>query len=86
MASLEIPDLDAAVTTAADNPGIVKLQARNTIIVCGEAMDGAEPLERPHPNGAVAAARDERAAAHLQLPYKGCMSLEDGLALAKTNS
>ncbi len=81
MTSLQIPDLDAAVATAADNPGIVELQARDAVIVGGKAVDGAEPLERPHPHGAVAAARDKRAAAHLQLPNERCMALEDGLAL-----
>jgi hypothetical protein len=46
-------------------------------------VDGAEPLERPHPHRPITAAGDKGAATHLQLPYKRCMPLENGLALAE---
>lgn len=42
MSGLEIPHLDPAVTTTAYNAGIVELQARNTVIVCGQSMNGDE--------------------------------------------
>lgn len=39
VSGLEIPDLDTAVTTTAHDAGIVKLQARNTVIVRRQPVD-----------------------------------------------
>lgn len=65
LAGLEVPDLDTPIAAAADNPRVVELQACDAVVVRRKTMDGAEPLQRPDPYGPVAAASDQRVAAHL---------------------
>lgn len=79
LASLEIPDLDSPVATSADNPRVVKLQARHAVVVGGEPVNRAESLERPYSHRAITAARDKCAAAHLQLTHEGGVALENSL-------
>lgn len=45
VACLEVPNLDPPVTPAADYPGVVKLQARDAVVMGCKAVDGAEPLK-----------------------------------------
>lgn len=67
LACFEIPDFYSPVTSAAYDTRVVKLQARHTIIVCSQAVDGAESLQRPYPDGPIAASGDKSTSAHLKL-------------------
>jgi hypothetical protein len=65
MTSLQVPDLNSAITATADNAGVVKLQTRNTIVVRGQPMYRREFFERPHTDRAVGASGYQRSSAHL---------------------
>jgi hypothetical protein len=80
LASLQIPNLDPTVTTAADDPGIVELEACDAVVVSREPVDGAGPLDGPDPHGTITAAGDKSVSAHLQLPDQRRVALQNGLA------
>jgi hypothetical protein len=78
LSSLEIPDLEAAVTTTAYDARVVELQARHAVVVGSETVDGVVPFERPYPNRPVTTAGNKSTTTHLQLSHKGRMALKDG--------
>jgi hypothetical protein len=55
----------------------VELQAGNAVVVRRQAVYGVVLRQRPDPDGAVGAARDERVAAHLQLADERRVALQD---------
>lgn len=82
LAGLQVPDLDPAVAAAGHDARLVKLQARDAIVVGREPVDRRFFFKRPDAHGAVGAACNEDVAAHLELADERGVALEDGFALS----
>lgn len=83
VARLEIPDLHAPITTGADDPRVIELQASHAVIVGCQSMDGAVALNRPDANRAIRSTRDKRVTTHLELSNQRGVALEDPSTLAE---
>lgn len=79
---LEVPDLDAAITSTTDDAGVVELQTGNTIVMSCETVNRAHLLEGPDTDGTVRATGHEGVTAHLQLANKASVALKNGKTLA----
>lgn len=86
MPCLEVPNFDASVATAADNPRVIELQARNAVIVRCKPMDGTIAFYRPDADRAIRSTRDKCITTHLKLSNQRRVALKDANTVAKTST
>ena len=79
---LQIPDLDTAVTTTADNPGLVELKARDAVVVRGKSVDGTFAFQRPDANRPVGTSGNEGVTTHLELADQRGVALKNAETFA----
>lgn len=77
-ASVDIPQLDAAVVTARHDEAVVKLQTGDGVVVRTEAVHACVVVQVEHDDTAVGAARDEAVAVELELADEGGVALQNG--------
>jgi len=82
LAGTKIPHLDSAVRATGYDSGLVELEARDAVIVGGEAVDGRERVEGPDADRTIGSAGHECGGRHLKLADEGCMALEDSQTLS----